>query len=394
MSERLAGSDAAPNEAHVRLYEAWSRGGAGLLVTGNVMIDRRAIGESGNVVVEDDRHHGALAAWASAATSGGAAVWAQINHPGRQAPRHLNREAVAPSAVPLRGLAGLGFARPRALTSSEIEHIVDRFATTASVLVRAGFGGIQIHAAHGYLANQFLSPLTNRRNDAWGGDADRRMRFLLAVVRSVRGAVGPTVPLGVKLNSADFQRGGFSEGESMRVVEALEAEGIELLEISGGTYEAAAMFDETPRASSRSREAFFLDYAEKVRDKTKLPLLVTGGFRSRTGMDEALGSGAVDLVGLARPLAAEPDLPARLLDRSAHAARSIKLSTGAKAIDSVIQGGYYQAQIRRLANGEPADLGLGRAEALFRYFVPRRIPVSGIERTPPQRVYKQASPAA
>ncbi len=371
MSERLAGRDGAPTEAHVKLYEAWSRGGSGLLITGNVMVDAHAIAETGNVVVQDARHHGALAKWARATRSGGAAAWAQINHPGRQAPRFLNRDVVAPSPVPMRGITGAVFGQPRALAAIEIERIIERFAVAASVLVDAGFEGIQIHAAHGYLINQFLSPLTNLRDDAWGGDADRRMRLLLDVVRAVRSAIGRKAPLGVKLNSADFQRGGFSEEESMRVVEALEAEGIELLEISGGTYESAAMFEEKPRASTRSREAFFLDYAEKVRKRTELPLLVTGGFRSRAGMDAALASGAVDVVGLARPLANEPDLPARLLDRSAAAARHVELTTGVKALDSVIQGGYHQAQIRRLADGRLPDAELSRVEALVHYVAPR-----------------------
>jgi 2,4-dienoyl-CoA reductase-like NADH-dependent reductase (Old Yellow Enzyme family) len=271
----------------------------------------------------------------------------------------------------MRGITGAVFGQPRALAAIEIERIIERFAVAASVLVDAGFEGIQIHAAHGYLINQFLSPLTNLRDDAWGGDADRRMRLLLDVVRAVRSAIGRKAPLGVKLNSADFQRGGFSEEESMRVVEALEAEGIELLEISGGTYESAAMFEEKPRASTKSREAFFLDYAEKVRKRTKLPLLVTGGFRSRAGMDAALASGAVDVVGLARPLANEPDLPARLIDRSAAAARHVELTTGVKALDSVIQGGYHQAQIRRLADGRLPDAELSRVEALVHYVAPR-----------------------
>ncbi|NUO48129.1 MAG: NADH:flavin oxidoreductase/NADH oxidase family protein [Polyangiaceae bacterium] len=371
MSERLASRDGAPTDAHVKLYEAWSRGGSGLLITGNVMVDAHAVAETGNVVVQNGRHHGALAAWARATRSGGAAAWAQINHPGRQAPRFLNREAVAPSAVPLRGITGAVFGRPRALAAIEIERIVERFAVAASVLVDAGFDGIQIHAAHGYLINQFLSPLTNQRDDAWGGDADRRMRFLMEVVRSVRSAIGREVPLGVKLNSADFQRGGFTEEESMRVVAALEAEGIELLEISGGTYESAAMFDEAPRASTKTREAFFLGYAEKVRKETKLPLLVTGGFRSRAGMDAALESGAVDLIGLARPLANEPDLPARLFDRTAAAARHVRLTTGMRAIDSVIQGGYHQAQIRRLSEGLLPNADLSRVEAVVHYVAPR-----------------------
>lgn len=370
MSERLASRDGAPTDAHVKLYEAWARGGSGLLITGNVMVDAHAVAETGNVVVQDERHRASLAAWARASRSGGSAAWAQINHPGRQVPRFLNREAVAPSAVPLRGLTGAVFGRPRALTSVEIERIIERFAVAASVLAGAGFDGIQIHAAHGYLINQFLSPLTNLRDDAWGRDADGRMKFLIEVVRAVRSATGRDVSLGVKLNSADFQRGGFSEDESMRVVEALEAEGIELLEISGGTYESAAMFDEVPRASTKAREAFFLDYAEKVRERTKLPLLVTGGFRSRAGMDAALASGAVDLVGLARPLANEPDLPARLLARTAAAARHVQLSTGLKAIDAVIQGGYHQAQIRRLADGLSTDAELSRLEALVHYVAP------------------------
>jgi 2,4-dienoyl-CoA reductase-like NADH-dependent reductase (Old Yellow Enzyme family) len=222
------------------------------------------------------------------------------------------------------------------------------------------------------LINQFLSPRTNRRDDAWGGDADRRMRFLLEVVRSVRSAVGKTVPVGVKLNSADFQRGGFTEEESMRVVSALEAEGVALLEVSGGTYESAAMFAE-PRASTREREAFFLSYAERVRKTTSMPILLTGGFRSREGMDAALASGAIDVVGLARPLAAEPDLPARLLDGRATRAAHFELSTGRATLDSAIQAGWYQTQIRRVANGEAPSFTLGRLGALYRYVVPHPV---------------------
>lgn len=372
MSERLAARGGAPNDSLVRLYEVWARSGAGLLLTGNVMVDPRAIGERGNVVVEDDRHRAELRAWANAAKSGGARVWAQINHPGRQAPRDANREAVAPSSVPLAGVGRLGFARPRALAAAEIEAIIERFARTAQVLVGAGFDGIQIHAAHGYLISQFLSPLTNKREDDWGGDPARRMRFLLEIVRRVRLSVGPDVPVGVKLNSADFQRGGFSEAESMGVVAALDRADIDLLEISGGTYEAAAMFAE-PDASTRAREAFFLTYAEKVRKASSTPILLTGGFRSRAGMDAALDSGAIDVVGLARPLAAEPDLAARLLRGDATAAKPVELSMGEKRIDAAIQAGWYQTQIRRIANGDGPDFSLGRLGALYRFLAP--IPV-------------------
>lgn len=366
MSERLAGRDGAPNERHLKLYRRWGAGGAALLISGNVMIDRRALGESGNVVVEDDRDAGMLRAWADAAHQGGAHLWMQINHPGRQSPRTLSKEPVAPSAVAMRG-AGPAFARPRALTDLEIEELVARFANSAKIAREAGFDGVQIHGAHGYLISQFLSPHTNRRDDRWGGDAARRRRFLVEIVRATRKIV-PT--LSVKLNSADFQRGGFSEEESLELLSVLEREGVDLLEISGGTYEAAAMFDE-PRSQSEStlaREAFFLDYADKARAYTRLPLMVTGGFRTLAGMNRSLVDGALDVVGLARPLAVEPDLPNRLLHGEADRARAIALATGWKKLDALVQGAWYQAQIDRLADGMDARPELCRLGATLRYF--------------------------
>ena len=361
MSERLAGPDGAPTEAHARLYRRWAEGGAALLITGNVMIDARAIGESGNVVLEDDRALGAFTAWAAAAA--GAALWMQLNHPGRQSPRTVSREPVAPSAVPMRGTAGL-FAPPRALAAREIEQLIARFARSAVLARDAGFAGVEIHAAHGYLVSQFLSPHTNRRDDDWGGDPERRRRFLIEVVRAVRRAVPRPFSLGIKLNSADFQRGGFGEEESLEVVAALDREDIDLLEISGGTYEAAAMFDEP---STRAREAFFLDYAEKARAATRVPLMVTGGFRSAAGMNAALARGALDLIGLARPLAVEPDLPRRLIAGEVERAREIKLATGWKKLDALVQGAWYQQQLDRLARGTDADPKLCRLSAAVRY---------------------------
>jgi 2,4-dienoyl-CoA reductase-like NADH-dependent reductase (Old Yellow Enzyme family) len=368
MSERLAVPGGQPGSAHVELYRRWAAGGAGLLVTGNVMVDRRAIAERGNVVLE---HPAALApfrTWAKAASESGSAAWMQINHPGRQVPRLLARRPVAPSAVALTGTGGL-FARPLALEATQIEELVERFAQTAALAKAAGFSGVQIHAAHGYLISQFLSPLTNLRSDAWGGDPDRRRRFLLAIVRAVRAAVGDRFSLGVKLNSADFQRGGFDREESMRVIEALDAEGIDLLEISGGTYESAVMFEETvpQHGSSRAREAFFLEYAESVRARARMPLMVTGGFRTRAGMLAALQSGASDVIGMARPLALEPALPAGLLDRSRDAARSVRLATGIRKLDVLVQGAFYGAQLQRLAHGLPPAADLSRWRAVYAY---------------------------
>jgi 2,4-dienoyl-CoA reductase-like NADH-dependent reductase (Old Yellow Enzyme family) len=372
MSERLAGPDGAPTEAHLRLYERWAAGGAGALITGNVMVDGAHLGEHGNVVIQDETNLDALRAWARAMKSGGASAWVQINHPGRQTPRFADPAPVAPSAVAMDMLPA-AFARPRELSDAEIREVVGRFATTAAVVQRAGFDGVQVHGAHGYLVSQFLSPRTNLREDDWGGDDARRRRFLLEIVREIRRATGPDFLISVKLNSADFQRGGFTEEASMAVVEALEAEGADHLEISGGTYESAVMFGETaPESGSRSastaaREAFFLDYAEKVRARTRLPLMVTGGFRTLAGMEAALESGATDLIGLGRPLAVEPDLPARLLSGEAVAARPVTLATGWKSVDSMVQGGWYQAQIHRMGRGEAPNPDLSRLRAAWTY---------------------------
>lgn len=379
MSEALGDRACAPGEALVTLYRTWAAGGTGLLITGNVMIDRTSLGEAGNVVFDDDRALPAIRAWAEAATGNGTQAWVQLNHPGRQAPRSLVPEPVAPSAVPLQ-LGGGVFAPPRALTGPEIEDLIARFARAAKLAKEGGFTGVQVHGAHGYLVSQFLSPRTNLREDAWGGTPEKRRRFLLEVVAAIRAAVGRDFPVGVKLNSADFQRGGFDEAESMAVVAALEAAGLDLLEISGGSYEAPAMMgDATRRASTVAREAYFLDYARAVRERTKLPLMLTGGFRTAAGMGEALAEGAVDVVGLARPLAVEPDLPARLLAGAADAARPVPdLRVG--AYDAFVDLTWHAQQLGRMGRGLPPDpgrskwvaLGAGLIDHGFSALFPRR----------------------
>lgn len=346
----------APTDRLTRLYERWSAGGAGLLVTGNVMVDRGALGEPRNVVVDDERDMEALRAWAEASTRNGTQAWVQLNHPGRQTPRLLSRRPVAPSAVPIAGLKP-AFATPRALTDGEIYAIIERFARTADIVVRAGFTGVQIHGAHGYLVSQFLSPLTNRRQDAWGGDPERRRRFLVELVRAIRDEIGAQIPLGVKLNSADFQRGGFSEDESMAVVETLEAEGVDLLEISGGTYERAAMVGDLAeqRQSTREREAYFLEYARAVRERTRMPLMLTGGLRSAEAMNAVLDEGAVDVIGIGRPMAVEPELPAALMSGALAASGDRPQRIGIKRADALCDLYWHTQQLWRLGDGLEPD---------------------------------------
>ncbi len=363
MSEALADPDGQATPELERLYRRWSEGGAGLLITGNVMVDGAALGEPGNVVFEDRLGADHLRGWAAAATSGGNHAWVQINHPGRQQPRITSGLPVAPSAVPLK-MAG-GFRSPRALETEEVWGIVRRFASAAALAKEAGFTGVQVHGAHGYLVSQFLSPKTNQRDDIWGGDPERRSRFLVEIVRAIRAEVGASFPIGVKLNSADFQRGGFTEAESMEVVRRLETEGVDLLEISGGTYERSAFDGSVQSESTQQREAYFLGYAETVRGTVeRMPLMLTGGFRSAGAMQSALESGAVDVVGVARPMAVEPELPKRILEDPSAVARTVKLRTGHKQLDSLLEIAWYGEQIRRMGRGTAPRPQLSRARAL------------------------------
>ena len=371
LSEALGNKQNSPDERLERLYTTWGQGGYGLLITGNVMVDRTQLGEPGNVVIEDDRDLDALARWAKTTQDAGVPIWAQLNHPGRQTNLlALGHTPVAPSAIPLK-LPGA--ATPRELTAAEIEDIIERFATAALVCETAGFNGVQVHGAHGYLVTQFLSPLTNRRNDDWGGDPERRMRFVLEVVRRIRSRVSPGFAVGIKLNSADFQRGGFTEEESRGVVAELAGEGLDLIEISGGSYEAPAMMG-TAAASTRAREAYFLEYARTVRGLIgDIPLAVTGGFRSRAAMDDAVRAGECDVVGIGRPAITTPDAANVIIGGhagsvSAHEVRAgmrrvLGRVTDLKALDGALELSWHGDQMQRLGNGLDPDLDRSRLAA-------------------------------
>jgi len=325
MTEGMATPDGVPTAELERLYGLWSDGGAGMLLSGNIQIDRDHLERPGNVVIDgpaNDDMMAALQSWARAATRNGNHFWAQISHAGRQTQSNVNRHPKAPSAVKL-GLPGGQFGEPVALTIGGIEELVDRFALAAKTCQAAGFTGAQIHAAHGYLLSSFLSPRANQRSDEYGGTLENRARFLLSVVAKTRAAVGPDFPISVKLNSADFQKGGFNFDDSLQVLKWLEDAGVDLVEISGGTYEQPALMgadgieekeQQNLAPSTRAREAYFVDFAKAMQDAVTVPLMVTGGFRTRTAMASALSSGAADLIGLGRPMCVMTDAPSKLLE--------------------------------------------------------------------------------
>lgn len=366
MEEHL-GNNNNPTNNLVRLYETWAKGGAGVLVTGNVMVATNGKGDLHDVVLEDERNLPLLKQWAQAGTQNNTLLIMQINHAGKQSPKILSPVPVAPSAVSLVGMEGF-INPPRELAETEIEDLIRRFARTAELAEQAGFSGVQIHGAHGYLISQFLSPHHNRRSDRWGGGLENRMRFLVEIYQAIRAAVRPDFLVGLKLNSADFQKGGFDETESVQVVEKMSQLGIDFIEISGGNYESPAML--SPKESTKKREAFFLDYAEKARAVSQVPLIITGGFRSETAMNDALASGHLDFIGIARPFALMPDLPNRIKNGTYQTVETKRVQTGFAPIDkklgAVLEMDWYMAQMARIAEGKHPDLKLSPWKVLLK----------------------------
>lgn len=351
MSEQLADRHGSPTIDLQQLYAAWARGGAGLLITGNVMIDHRAFVEPRNVVLEDEQFLQANKLWAQAAQVNGSKIIMQINHPGRVAVLPLLKKPIAPSAVGL-DLPAMNIIRvPRAMDEAEIYEQIQRFATTAGLAVKAGFDGVQVHAAHGYLLSQFLSPLANTRTDQWGGTPENRRRILIETVRAVRQVIGKNKILSVKLNSADFQKGGLSQEESLQIALVLEDEGIDLLEVSGGNYESPAQLGYAPDRSAQC-DAYFVNYAKAQRRHSKLPLMLTGGLRNVDFMSRIVANGTVDLVGLARPFAMQPDLAKQLLAGKSVEEPTIIPAIGYKPVDAYLQLAWHAAQFRRISSGQ------------------------------------------
>lgn len=316
MTEGLS-IDGNANSRLKTIYSKWSQGGVGLLISGNVMVDRRYLERPGNIIIDEKCNKMLLAEWARSCQQNGTRMWLQLSHPGRQCTRWVNQEPVAPSAVEL-DLFSM-FKKPRALEHDEIIKIIEQYANAAAIAKECGFDGVQIHGAHGFLISQFLSPLTNKRNDEWGGSSINRSRFLIEVIKAVRNQVGDRFAIGLKLNSSDFQKGGYSIEHCLELIRTLNQLPLDLLELSGGTYEQPQLLghhgdpakaDTPKRNSTILREAYFVEYAKQAQLIATMPLMVTGGFRHKAAMQAALEY--VDCIGIGRPFCVMPDWPNRM----------------------------------------------------------------------------------
>lgn len=364
MEENMADADQAPSEELMRLYQAWAEGGAGLIITGNVMVDGRAMTGPGGVVLEDEQQLDKFKRWARIGRSGGAQFWLQINHPGRQMQANLGQKTWAPSAIPLDlGKMSKRFATPHAMTASVIDDVIQRFARTARLGEQAGFTGVEIHAAHGYLLSQFLSPLTNQRTDEWGGSLENRARLLLEIVKAVRSVVSDDFAVAVKLNSADFQRGGFTADDARKVVELLNELGVDLVELSGGSYEAPAMQGEARDGRTLAREAYFVEFARDIRTVARMPVMVTGGVRRRPIAEMVVQSG-VDMVGIGTALAIDPHLPRDWLLGKDTTPQLPPITWKNKAIAALANMAVVKYQLRKLSRAKKTDPSVSPLRAL------------------------------
>ena len=319
MTERIAKGNNLAHQGHVNLYDRWAEGNIGILLTGNVQVDRRNLEGPANVVIDKNNYkeqYDDLKAWSAAGTKNNTQLWMQISHAGRQTPGEINSSPLAPSNIGLK-IPGKNYGTPIPMTEEDILDVIDRYVFTAKIARDTGFTGVQFHSAHGYLLSEFLSPDINNRTDAWGGSLENRARIHIEIINKCRKEVGEDFPISVKLNSADFQKGGFTADESIQVAQMLEDAGVDIIEISGGTYEQPKLIgvddltinpkrSEERKESTIAREAYFLEYAQDIRKAVSLPLMVTGGFRTREGIEDALQSNVCQMVGIGRPLCADP----------------------------------------------------------------------------------------
>ena len=353
MSEGMGTKNFQPKRNIATLYKRWAEGGTGLIITGNIMVDPKGTAEPGNIVFDKNSNMEILKNWAKQGQQHGAKVMVQLNHPGKQAPKTVSKQTVAPSAVPLGNGLNKLFSTPRALATNEVEELIQKFVTSAKVAKEAGFSGVQIHAAHGYLISQFLSPHDNRRTDKYGGSLENRMRFLKEIYLGMREELGKDFNIGIKINSTDFKEDGLTEEDSLKTIIELADLGIDFVEISGGTYERPAMMGATSKSTN---QVFFAEYSKKLKQKVDIPVIVTGGIRSINAMNTLLNDNTTDFIGIARPLTIDPNIPNKIKQGTYTIVETTRVSTGVKKLDKIFGSllgiVYYQVLMQNIAKGK------------------------------------------
>jgi 2,4-dienoyl-CoA reductase-like NADH-dependent reductase (Old Yellow Enzyme family) len=310
------------------LYRDLARGGVGLVITGHAFVSPAGKAHPEMLGIHCDEMIPGLKTLADAVHAEGGAIAVQIQHGGRQSTSDAVPEALAPSAVPMHSGA-----TPREMTQAEIVETIDAFGQAARRAKSAGMDAVQVHAAHGYLISEFLSPHSNHRTDAWGGDFDRRLAFLGAVCEAVRGQVGTDYPVFIKLgmmDNIDQVPDGLTPEDGARIVTCLADFGLDAVEVSGA-YDGPGRFNVQMGVGTKVPEAYFRHLAQHAKASTHLPVMLVGGLRSRRVMEDVLASGDADFVSLCRPLIREPDLPNRL-------------RTGETSVAACISGGRCWAE--------------------------------------------------
>lgn len=297
MSDSLANGEGNPTEAQIRLYERWAEGGVALSIIGEVQGDPRFPEKPGNLVLGASSNRDVLHLLAARASKNGAHIWPQIGHAGALSHSPISRPE-GPSALEIGSFQCAG------MSLSRVKQLPDIYSKAAILAKEVGFTGIQIHAGHGFLLSQFLSPLFNRRDDQYGGSIEARCRIIVEVIDKVRRTVGTSFPLGIKINSTDQLEGGLTQEDALDAIRILNQTSIDLIELSGGTYFPGAKSN----SDSSGGGPYFVNFSQRAQDVTSVPLVVTGGFKTRTEALRSLASGAVDMVGVARAMILNPSL--------------------------------------------------------------------------------------
>ncbi|GEK56958.1 2,4-dienoyl-CoA reductase [Pseudoalteromonas espejiana] len=362
MEENLAEANQTPSQVLKNVYSEWAKGGCGLIITGNVMVDHLAMTGPGGLTLEQQTDITAFAELARLAQQNDCKIVMQINHPGRQVFKNMGGKAFSASDIALDvGKHSHLFTQPKAMTQSDINDVIMRFTQTALQAEKAGFNGVQIHAAHGYLLAQFLSPLTNKRDDKWGGSLENRARLLLEITKSVKAHCSESFSVSIKLNSADFQRGGFEPSDAQAVVNVLSTLEVDFVELSGGSYEAPAMQGKTGDERTLAREAYFLEFAKAISEQSTIPIMTTGGI-SRLDVANKVISSGVALVGMATALAYQPNLVNSWQTQSTQNLLMPRVTFKDKSLAGLATMALVKRQIRRVGQGKHVK---ANASAIF-----------------------------